>query len=101
MFGWFKKRSADEPRVVVFLNPLVMLLAGRERQKGAPLTEQEVLEVRDSAQCVTMTVSQAEKFYASLDHVSLPRLNPENVWAEWQAVREHLEQGNKGSGFNN
>jgi hypothetical protein len=91
MFGWFKKRHEDEPKVVVFLNPLVMLLAGRERQKGSPLTEQEVLEVRDSAQCITMTASQAERFYASLDgQVPFPRLNPDNLWADWQAIREHL-----------
>lgn len=30
MFGWFKKRSAEEPQVKVYLNPLHMLLAGRE-----------------------------------------------------------------------
>jgi hypothetical protein len=92
MFGWFKKRTAAEPNVVVFLNPLVMLLAGREREKGSSLTEQEVFEVRDSAVCVTMTASQAEKFYASLDsQVPVPRLDPENLWAEWQAIREHIE----------
>jgi hypothetical protein len=94
MFSWFKKQFApgsDEPKVVVFLNPLVMLLAGAERQKGSPLTEQEVLKVRDTAQCITMTVSQAKKFYASLDsQVRVPRLNPENIWEEWQAIRQRL-----------
>ena len=96
MLGWFKKRreaaSSDEPKVLVFLNPLVTLLAGRERQKGSPLTEEEVLEVRDDAQCMAMPASQAEKFYASLDsQFQLPRLNPDNIWQEWQAIRSHLE----------
>lgn len=97
MFGWLKKLfnstpAADEPKVIVFLNPLVMLLAGCERQKGSPLTEQEVLQVRDNAQCTTMTVSQANTFYASLDaQVPVPRINPENIWAEWQAIRQHLQ----------
>ncbi len=96
MFGWLKKRRerslAEEPKVLVFLNPLAMLLAGRERQKGSPLTEEEVLEVRDGAQCIAMPASQAEKFYASLDsQFPVPRLNPDNIWQEWQAIRSHLE----------
>ena len=44
-----RRAGVPEPVVTVFLNPLVMLLAGRERQKGSPLTQDEVLEVRDSA----------------------------------------------------
>ncbi|WP_425614886.1 hypothetical protein NA78x_004769 [Anatilimnocola sp. NA78] len=95
MLGWLKKRFfpvADEPKVAVFLNPLVMLLAGRERQKGSPLTEQEVLQVRDSAKCIFMPISQAQKFYASLDaQVPVPRIDPDNIWAEWQAIRQQLQ----------
>jgi hypothetical protein len=93
MFGWFKKRSTkQEPTVPVFLNPLVMLLAGAEKQKGSPLTEQEVLKVRDNARCIAMTQSQAEKFYASLDaQIPLPRIDPERIWEEWQAIRGQLE----------
>ena len=97
MLGWFKRKSnqresSDERQVLVFLNPLVMLLAGRERQKGSPLTKEEVLAVRDSAQCIMMSKSQAEKFYASLDgQVSVPRINPDRCWEEWQELRKHLE----------
>lgn len=97
MFGWLKKRSrvadrSDEPTVTVFLNPLVMLLAGRERQKGAPLTEAEVLAVRDQAQCIQMTREQAEMVYASLDaQMPIPRLDPERIWEQWQEVREQNE----------
>jgi hypothetical protein len=67
------------------------LLAGRERQKGEPLTEDEVLAVRDEAQCVMMSKSQAEKFYAALDsRVAVPRIDPERCWVEWQEIRKHL-----------
>jgi hypothetical protein len=96
MFGWFKKRNRNvanpnEPMVTVFLNPLMMLLAGAERQKGSPLTEAEVLRVRDTAACVQMTQSQANKFYESLDsQMPIPRLNPESIWDEWQAVRDRI-----------
>jgi hypothetical protein len=86
-----RRAGLPEPTVLVFLNPLVMLLTGREKQKGAPLTEAEVLEVRDSASCTEMPLSQAEKFYAALDaQMPIARLNPERVWEEWQAVRDQL-----------
>ena len=84
--------STDEPTVLVPLNPFVMILAGAERQKGSPLTEEEVLAVRDNSTCVAMTVSQAQKFYASLDsQVAVPRINPERAWDEWQEIRQHLQ----------
>lgn len=83
-----QRAGLPEQVVTVFLNPLVTLLAARERQKGSPLTEAEVLEIRDSAVCMQMPLSQAERFYASLDaQVPVPRLNPERIWEQWQAVR--------------
>lgn len=89
-----RRAGVPEPMVTVFLNPLFMLLAARERQKGSPLTEAEVLEVRDSAACTQMPLSKAEKFYASLDaQMPIPRLNPEHIWEEWQAARVGLANG--------
>ena len=83
---------AAEPMITVFLNPLSMLLAARERQKGSPLTEAEVLEVRDGAACTQMPRSQAERFYAALDvQMPIARLDPERIWEEWQAVRDRVE----------
>jgi hypothetical protein len=95
MFGWLKrkaKKPKEEPKVIVFLNPLAVLLAMREKKKGSPLTEEEVLHVRDSAACVAMPASQAEKFYATLDaKIPTVRLNPDNLWAEWQAIRDQVQ----------
>jgi len=86
-----QRAGLPEPTVTVFLNPLVMLLAAREREKGALLSEAEVLEVRDEAACTQMPLSQAERFYAALDaQMPIPRLALERIWDEWQAVREHL-----------
>jgi hypothetical protein len=86
-----RRAGLPEPTVAVFLNPLAMLLAARERQKGAPLTEAEVLQVRDTAMCTRMPLSQAERFYAALDvQVPIPRLNPERIWDEWQAIRDRI-----------
>jgi hypothetical protein len=98
MFGLFKRRpsseqtSRGEREVVVFLNPLIMLLAGREREKGSHLTEEEVIAVRDGAACVLMTESQAATFYANLDaQFPYPRIDPERVWEQWQEVRDQIQ----------
>ncbi len=86
-----KRTGIPEQTVTVFINPLAMLLAGREQNKGSPLTEAEVLMVRDEAVCTQMPLSKAEAFYAALDvRVSIPRLNPERIWEEWQAARGGL-----------
>jgi hypothetical protein len=87
-----RRAGLPEPKVTVFLNPLAMLLAGRERQKGSPLTEAEVLEVRDEAACALMPLSRAEKFYASLDaQMPIPRLDPERIWEQWLAIRDRVD----------
>ena len=47
--------KSEPEQVKVFLNPLVMLLAGAEKKKGQPLTREEVIEIRDSAAFVMMS----------------------------------------------
>jgi hypothetical protein len=96
MFGWLKRPAkepkSEEPKVNVFLNPLAVLLAMDERKKGSPLTEEDVLQVRDRAASVVMTASQAQKFYAALDaKIPTVRLNPDNLCAEWQAIRDQVQ----------
>ena len=91
-FGSVRRHAGlPELTVPVFLNPLAVLLAEREKQKGAPLTEPEVVDVRDTAACTFMPLSQAEQFYASLDaQMPIPRLHPERLWEQWQSLRQHL-----------
>ena len=93
MFDWIRSRKqaykqAEESEVLVFLNPLAMLLAAAEKNKGSALTKEEVLSIRDNAQCIKMPIAQAKKFYASLDaQFVYPRINPDSCWEEWQALR--------------
>jgi hypothetical protein len=93
LFGWFIRKTndatdSDAKTVKVYLNPLHAMLAAAERQKGLPLTEAEVLRVRDTTISIDMTEEQAEKFYASLDaQMPVGRLNPAHIWEEWQEVR--------------
>jgi hypothetical protein len=99
MFRWFRRKPqanespiAPSGQVKVFLNPLIMLLAGAEKQKGRPLTREEVVAIRDSAVHVMMSPEQATTFYESLDsEVSVHRMDPDRVWEEWQEIRDKLE----------
>lgn len=77
----------EEPQVVpVFIPPLVSLLAHAEAQKGSPLTEAEVLQIRDQSVCMMMAVDRARE----LEERRGPDLDPQNYWAEWQRVRVEL-----------
>ena len=77
----------DEKLVPVPIPALVAVLLNLERQKGRPLTEAEVCEVRDKAACMMMPLSVRDRIaerrgYADID--------PEHAWAEWQAIRPSL-----------
>ncbi len=96
MFGWFKKKpqapTPETDTVTVYLNPLVMLLSAAEERKGTPLSEAEVLEIRDTAASVQMTPEQARIFHASLDaQMPMHRIDPDRIWDEWQQVRHLVE----------
>jgi len=78
----------DAAQVKVFLNPLIMILAGAEKQKGKPLSREEVLAIRDQSPFVMMAPEQAQRFYAKLDsQVRVHRINPDRIWEEWQEIR--------------
>lgn len=70
--------------VVVPIPPLVTLLQHYEVEKGAPLTEVEVLGIRDGAVCMTMRRSRAEQLAGTR---GFPDIDPANAWEEWGRVR--------------
>lgn len=76
----------DEPHqlVIVAVPALVVLLLDRERRKGSPLTEVEVLDLRDGCACIALPAAEAQTFLEKrgYDDVSL-----DNVWSDWQAFR--------------
>lgn len=77
----------DESMVFWFIPSLVATLLNKEREAGRPLTEAEVIRIRDQAN-VVMTPRdivpklEAERGYRDID--------PERCWEEWQAAREEL-----------
>ena len=80
----FGEGDEDEPIVAVPIPPLITILTALEDQKGAPLTEEEVLAARDGAVCMTMSASRARAMAKSRGYEDM---NPENVWAEWIEFR--------------
>jgi SAM-dependent methyltransferase len=74
--------------VLVFIPALAPLLLRAEQLKGSPLTEAEVLRIRDKATCVSMTREQARKIEEERGYADL---DPEEAWAEWQQFRRRGE----------
>ena len=68
---------------------LVAVLLNRENQKGAPLSEFEVLEIRDNASCQMGTIDELKALEESRGYRDI---DPENVWSEWQFERKSLSE---------
>lgn len=63
---------------------LGVLLLKLEEQKGSPLTEPEVLSVRDKAVCMMMHISHKQ---AMDEKRGYSDINLENAWEDWLAFR--------------
>jgi hypothetical protein len=77
----------DENLKLVHVPALVAVLLNAEDKKGFPLTEQEVIDIRDSSQCMAMPLDVAEKVAEERGYADI---DPENAWTEWQSVRLEL-----------
>ena len=70
-----------------FMPSLVATLLQAEQEKGCPLTEAEVLQIRDHAPVVAVRPSdipalEEKRGYQDLD--------PETCWQQWQLARKEL-----------
>jgi hypothetical protein len=79
--------EVDDPLCLVFTPPLVALLYKLEKERGAPLTEEEVLKIRDHAVCMNVPYSEA---IAQEKARGFPDLIAENCWEDWQEARKVL-----------
>lgn len=84
---------ADEPLILVFV-PALALLVRAEDLKGSPLTETEVLRIRDHANCVAMPPDAASAVEAERGY---GELNPEDCWTEWKRLRVQLGRAAPGA----
>lgn len=76
--------EADEPLVLVYVISLRAALCLSENTKGEPLTEEEVLKVRDEAICIALPLSKKLLMDQSRGYEDI---DPENCWEEWQRFR--------------
>lgn len=77
----------DEQIIPVFIPPLALLLARAEKLKESPLTESEVVRIRDNAVCMMLPLSKAA-------HLAKARgfrdIVPENCWVEWHRLKTQV-----------
>jgi len=68
---------------------LVAVLLNKEQEKGSPLTEEEVIEIRDGAESVMGTIHEMQALEESRGYADL---DPENIWEEWKNARIYLSE---------
>lgn len=83
-------QNDDDPLVPVPIPALGVLLLNLEKQKGTPLSEEEVKEARDKAVCMMLPLSAKQKMDEKRGYRDI---DPENVWVEWLAFKAEV-QGN-------
>lgn len=69
---------------LVFVPALVAVLLNAETTKGMPLTEAEVLDIRDNAACIALPVEVALSMENERGYRDLVA---EDCWAQWQQYR--------------
>ncbi|WP_309132981.1 hypothetical protein [Brevibacterium sp.] len=82
----------DDEFVLDFSPPLVAVLLAAERSKGSPLTEAEVLDLRDGSVCIRVRRSVAD---AITEQRGYADIDPERCWDQWQVVRTQLDGGSR------
>ena len=81
----------DEKLIPMFMPSLASLLVHFEKKKGSPLTESEVLDIRDNGVCVMVPERVAGKMEEQRGYRDV---DPENCWSDWNALKTEMEEGN-------
>ncbi|XYQ83725.1 hypothetical protein ACTAB8_23505 [Pseudomonas syringae] len=74
-----------DPICLVFIPALVAILTAVENEKGSPLTEEEVIGIRDKVTCMAVRFSVALSMEQERGY---PDIVAENCWEEWQRHRD-------------
>ena len=80
--------TADDPLCTVFIPALLAILHRMETDKGMPLTEAEVLSLRDKSVCMNMRLSHARAMEKKRGYLDV---RPEHCWEDWQDIRAQLK----------
>ena len=79
----------QEDIIITPVPALVAVLLNLEKQKGSPLTEVEVIEVRDNAACIAMPRPAHNAVVESRGYADI---DPEQAWEEWLSFKASLEE---------
>ena len=82
-----RKSKPSNHLVPVFTPPLIKLLQQKEKAKGAPLTREEVLEIRNNATMILVKAEEAQKMAHSRGFADL---DADRAWEQWQELRKRL-----------
>lgn len=66
---------------------LVAILLAKEKEKGAPLTREEVEKITDKAECIAMPRDVRLELDESRGYQDI---DPESAWEQWQEIRLNL-----------
>ena len=77
----------DERLLIVAVPSLTAVLLNEEEKKGAPLSQDEVLAIRDSAACIAMPACAAA---AVAEGRGYDDIGLETAWEDWCAIRPTL-----------
>lgn len=78
---------SEETPTYVFMPSLLSMLLRHEHDKGTPLTEEEVIHVRDNSGVIVVPQSVA---VALAQKRGYDDIDPDLCWPEWQRVRAQL-----------
>ncbi len=79
---------SDTDKVIIYPVPsLVSTLLVQQKAKGSPLTEQEVIQIRDACPSIAMPPDVAAKVDEGRGYRDL---DPERCWEQWQEARKEL-----------
>ena len=81
-----------EELVIMCMPSLVSTLWRRECDKGSPLTEEEVLKIRDEAPAMAVPAFAVKQIEESRGYVDI---DPERCWEQWQKARLELQRSQK------
>ncbi|RWC50761.1 MAG: hypothetical protein EOS55_02255 [Mesorhizobium sp.] len=79
--------SKNAGLVIYPVPSLVATLLNRERTKGSPLTEEEVIQIRDNCPAIAVPFDVVRQMDESRGYLDI---DPENCWEEWQLARKEL-----------
>jgi hypothetical protein len=80
-------KEDHEPLVPTPIPALVVILLNKEKRKGSPLTEGEVIEIRDKAACIMLPLSEKRAMEEARGYADI---DPEFAQPQWQEARREL-----------